>query len=71
MAIIGSRMAARSLPVRWPAQAQISIYRGSPREHYCSISFNVAPCVTRYHLAEILISAGPRFDCYIQLFFGR
>jgi len=29
---------------------------------YCSMSFNSAPSVTRYQLAEILISAGPRFD---------
>ena len=36
--------------------------------YYCSISFNSAPSVTRYQPAEILISAGPRFDRDIQLF---
>ena len=35
---------------------------------YCSISFNSAPSVTRYQLAEILISAGPRFERDIQIF---
>ena len=35
---------------------------------YCTISFNSAPCVTRYQLAEILISAGPRFERDIQIF---
>ena len=35
---------------------------------YCTISFNLAPSVTRYQLAEILISAGPRFERDIQIF---
>ena len=35
---------------------------------YCSISFNLAPSVTQYQLAEILILAGPRFECDIQIY---
>ena len=35
---------------------------------YCTISFNSAPSVTRYQLAEISISAGPRFERDIQIF---
>ena len=36
--------------------------------HYCSISFNSAPSMTCYQLAQILILAGPRFECDIQIF---
>ena len=35
---------------------------------YCSISFNSAPSVMRYQPAEILISAGPRFERDMQIF---
>ena len=35
---------------------------------YCTISFNSAPSMTCYQLAEILISAGPRFERDIQIF---
>ena len=37
-------------------------------EIYCSISFNSACSVTCYQLAEISISAGPRFECGIYIF---
>ena len=35
---------------------------------YCTISFNSAPSVACYQLAEILILAGPRFESDIQIF---
>ena len=36
---------------------------------YCNISFkSLAPSVTRYQPAEILISAGPRFERDMQIF---
>ena len=38
-AIRGGGTAARSLPVRWPAQAHISIYKGSQKEHCKEIGF--------------------------------
>ena len=41
----------------------VSIYKS-----YCSISFNSAPNMTHYKLAEISILAGPRFECDIQIF---
>ena len=41
----------------------VSIYKS-----YCIISFNSAPNMTHYKLAEISILAGPRFACDIQIF---
>ena len=41
----------------------VSIYKS-----YCSISFNSAPNMTHYKLADISILAGPRFECDIQIF---
>ena len=41
----------------------VSIYKS-----YHSISFNSAPNMTHYKLAEISILAGPRFECDIQIF---
>ena len=41
---------------------------GIIRLNCCTISFNLAPSVTQYQLVEILISAGPRFECDIQYF---
>ena len=38
------------------------------RKH-CSILFNSAPSMACYQLAKILILAGLRFDCDIQIFF--
>ena len=48
--------------------ACLRMKEGEPMIYYCTISFNSALSVTRYQLAEILISAGPRFECDIQIF---
>ena len=41
---------------------------GQPSIVYCTISFNSAPSVTRYQLAEILILAGPDLNVTSKYF---
>ena len=53
----------------WDALQAIKFYKSaSIYKSYCSISFNLAPSVTHHQLAEILVFAGPRFECYIQIY---
>ena len=53
----------------WDAPQTIKLYKSaSIYKFYYSILFNLAPSVTHYQLAEILILAGPRFECDIQIY---
>ena len=53
----------------WDALQTIKLLKSaSIYKSYHSISFNSAPSVTHYQLAEILILAGPRFECDIQIY---
>ena len=53
----------------WDALQTIKLLKSaSIYKSYHSISFNSAPSVTHYQLAEILILAGPRFVHDIQIY---
>ena len=53
----------------WDALHAINFHESaSIYKSYCSISFNSAPSMTHYQLAKISISAGPGFECDIQIF---